>query len=110
MHTRTSLDARPRTAERLTTAAAVVAAGHRPQAIELRPSAAKAATSERPVRVEVGTSQHVVMGRLGRRVGEFEPWRLPRTSTRRKGWPMLLMLAEELEVELVREKSRTSAP
>jgi hypothetical protein len=71
---------------------------------------AKAATIERPVRVEEGTSQHVVVGRLGRRVAEFEPRRLPRTSTRRESWPWLLTMVEVLEVEVAREKSRATAP
>ena len=92
--------------------AAVTAGPARPQprAIELWPSLAKAATIERPVRVEEATGQHVVVGRLGRRVAEFEPRRLPRTSTRRESWPWLLTMVEVLEVEVAREKSRATAP
>ena len=91
-------------------AAAAVTGYPRPLSVVPRPSVAKAATIERPVRVEEGTSQHVVVGRLGKRVAEFEPRRLPRTSTRRESWPWLLTMVEVLEVEVAREKSRATAP
>ena len=107
---RTSLEAPPRAAERLAAAAAAVAAYPRPPAVEPRPSSFMAATVERPVRVEEGTSQHVVVGTLGRRVAEFEPQRLPRTSTHRKSWPSLSTMVEGLEVEVAREISRATAP
>ena len=45
----------------------------------------------------------MVVGRLGRRVAEFEPWRLPRTLRRRERWLTLSTLVGDLEVELVRE-------
>ena len=92
-------------------AVAVTAASPRSRTVEPRLSGTKAAMIERPVRVEEGTSQHVVVGRLGsRRVAEFEPRRLPRTSTRRESWPWLLTMVEVLEVEVAREKSRATAP
>ena len=91
-------------------AVAVVAASPRSRTVEPRRSGTKAAMIERPVRVEEGTSQHVVVGRLGRRVAEFGPWWLPRTSMQHESLPSLFTLVEELEVVLVREKSRTSAP
>ena len=69
-----------------------------------------AATIKRPVRVEEGTGQDAVVERLGGRVAEFEPWRLPRTLRRRKSWPWLLTMVEVLEVEVAREKSRATAP
>ena len=47
------------------------------------------------MRVEEGTSQHVVVGRLGRRVAEFEPWRLPRTLL-----ALVVEVGRQLEVEL----------
>ena len=62
LHMRTSIATPLPAAERL------VAACQRPLSVVPRPSVAKAATIERPVRVEEGTSQHVVVGRLGRRV------------------------------------------
>ena len=43
--------------------------------------------------------QHAVNAvRLGRRVAEFDPWWLLRTSRHRQTWPRLLTMAEELEV------------
>ena len=87
-----------------------MAACPQPLSVVPRPSVAKAATIERPVRVEEGTGQHVVAGRLGRRVAEFGPWWLPRTLMQRESLPSMLMLVEELEVVLVREKSRISTP
>ena len=65
-------------------AAAVEADSPRSRAVEPRPLIAKAATIQRPVRAGESTGQHVVAGRLGRRVSEFEPWRLPRTFRRRE--------------------------
>ena len=97
-HKRTSLEAPPRVAERLVAAAAAVAACPRPLSVVPRPSVAKAATIERPVRVEEGTGQHVVAGRLGRRVAEFGPWWLPRTSMQHESLPSLFTSVEELEV------------
>jgi len=91
-------------------AVAVAAASPRSRTVEPRLSGTKAAMIERPVRVEEGTGQHVVAGRLGRRVAEFGPWWLPRTSRRRESWLWLSASVEELEEVLVREKSRTSAP
>ena len=84
-------------------AVVVAAASPRSRTVEPRLSGTKGAMIERPVRVEEGTSQHVVVGRLGRRVAEFEPRRLLRTSTSRESWPWLLTMVGDLEVELVRE-------
>ena len=109
-HERTSLVTPRWAAEMLVAAVAAWRARPRPRAIEPRPSVAKAATIERRVRVEEGTGQHVVAERLGRRVAEFGPWWLPRTSMQRESLPSMLMLVEELEVVLVREKSRISTP
>ena len=72
LHERTSLEAPPRAVERLVAVATAVAACARPPTVEPRPSVAKAATIERPVRVEEGTGQHVAAGWLGERVAEFE--------------------------------------
>lgn len=57
---------------------AVVAAVPRPT-VDLRPLAAMAATSERPARVGVSTSQYVAAGWLGERVAELEISGPPRT-------------------------------
>ena len=89
LHKRTSLEAPPRAAERLTAVAADVEASPWPRAVEPRPSVAKVATSERPVRVSrEGTGEHVDMGWLGEKGAEFERWRLPRApSTPRRAPP-----------------------
>ena len=59
-------------------------AATRPPTVDLRPLAAMAATSERPARVGVGSSQHMAMGWLGERVAEFEVSGRPRTLRRRE--------------------------
>jgi len=84
LHKRTSLEAPPRAAERLTAVAADVEASPRPRAVEPRPLVAKVATSERPVRVREGTGEHVDMGWLGEKGAEFERWRLPRAPSNDK--------------------------
>jgi len=53
-------------------AATAAAAAARPPTVDLPPLAAMAATSERPARVGVSTSQYVAAGRLGGRGSEFE--------------------------------------
>ena len=84
MYKRTSLEAPPSAAVRLLAAAAAAKACPRPQAIEPWPSSLMVARIQRPVRVEEGTLQHMVVGRLGRRVDEFKPRRLLRTFRRRE--------------------------
>ena len=81
---RTSLQAPLPAAETLVAATTVAAASPGPRTVEPRLPVAKAATIERPVRVEEGTRQHVIMGRLGERGAEFEAWLQPRTSRRRE--------------------------
>ena len=81
---RTSLQAPLPAAETLVAAATVAAASPGPRTVEPRLPVAKAATIERPVRVEESTRQHAIVGRLGERGAEFEAWLQPRTSRRRE--------------------------
>ena len=61
-------------------------AAARPPTADLRPLAAMAATSERPARVGVSTSQYVVVGWLDGSVAEFEPRRLPHGLSPPAAW------------------------
>ena len=59
-------------------------AAARPPTVDLRPLAAMAATSERPARVGVSTSQCVAAGWLRERVAELEASGPPGTLRRRE--------------------------
>ena len=83
-HERTSLVTPRWAAEMLVAAVAAWRARPRPRAIEPRPSVAKAATIERPVRVGEGSGQRAVVRGLCGRGTEFESWRRPRTYGRRE--------------------------
>ena len=72
LHKHTSLPTPLRAAERSMAVIMSATAAARPPTVDLRPLAAMAATSERPARVGVSTSQYVAAGRLGGRGSEFE--------------------------------------
>jgi hypothetical protein len=110
MYKRTSLEAPPSAAVRLLAAAAAAKACPRPQAIEPWPSSLMVARIQRPVRVEEGTLQHMVVGRLGRRVAEFKPRRLLRTFRRRELLALLDEVGRGARDGTCPGKSRTSAP
>jgi len=64
-HKRTSLGSPRRAAERSKAAASAMAASPRTLTVEPRPSAAMAATIERPMVVGVGSGEHVDTGLAG---------------------------------------------
>ena len=87
LHKRTSLPKSPRAAERSMAVIRAATAAARPPTVDLRPLAAMAATSERPARVGVSTSQYVATGWLGERVTEFELSAATHVPTPRRSRP-----------------------